>query len=166
MSHRELDWLFLAPDTGLDHCPRILLSCFKARISDGQRRRRSISAAICTFLERARIGLARTSRWVKFAEGGCLVGDVFEICARSLSMRISGWTDAGCLPVSDGRYVRGPATISPSPPSDTPSGQETFGAFTYDVHEIVGFFPLPPIFSYCSGFLLTPPPPIVRTSYM
>ena len=26
-------WLSLEPDTGLDHCPRILLSCFRARIS-------------------------------------------------------------------------------------------------------------------------------------
>ena len=27
------DWAFLEPDTGLDHCPRILLLCFTARIS-------------------------------------------------------------------------------------------------------------------------------------
>ena len=27
----ELAWLFLKPDTGLDHCPRILLMCFRAR---------------------------------------------------------------------------------------------------------------------------------------
>ena len=33
MAYRELAWLFLEPDTGLDHCPRILLSCFRARIS-------------------------------------------------------------------------------------------------------------------------------------
>ena len=26
-------WLFLEPDTRLDHCPRILLSCFRARNS-------------------------------------------------------------------------------------------------------------------------------------
>ena len=32
--HGELVWHFLEPDTGLDHCPRILLSCFRARISD------------------------------------------------------------------------------------------------------------------------------------
>ena len=28
-------WLFLEPDIGLDHCPTILLSCFRARTSDG-----------------------------------------------------------------------------------------------------------------------------------
>ena len=33
LAHRELAWLFLEPDTGLDHCPRILLSCFRARAS-------------------------------------------------------------------------------------------------------------------------------------
>ena len=31
--HGELAWLFLEPDTGLDHCPRILLSRFRARTS-------------------------------------------------------------------------------------------------------------------------------------
>ena len=31
--HRELAWLFLEPDTGLDHSPGILLSCFKQRTS-------------------------------------------------------------------------------------------------------------------------------------
>ena len=30
----ELAWLLLEPDTGLDHCPRILLSCFRGRTSD------------------------------------------------------------------------------------------------------------------------------------
>ena len=34
MANGELAWPFLAPDTGLDHCLRILLSCFRARISD------------------------------------------------------------------------------------------------------------------------------------
>ena len=29
----ELAWLFHEPHTGLGHCPRILLSCFRARIS-------------------------------------------------------------------------------------------------------------------------------------
>ena len=33
MAQGELAWLFLEPDTGLDHCPRILLSCFRARTS-------------------------------------------------------------------------------------------------------------------------------------
>ena len=33
LAHGELAWLFLEPDTGLDNCPRILLSCFRARIS-------------------------------------------------------------------------------------------------------------------------------------
>ena len=36
LAHRELAWLILEPDTGLDHCPRILLSCFKARISEAK----------------------------------------------------------------------------------------------------------------------------------
>ena len=27
---RELAWLFLEPDTGMDNCPRILLSCLRA----------------------------------------------------------------------------------------------------------------------------------------
>ena len=33
MAHGELAWLSLEPDTGLDNCPRILLSCFRARTS-------------------------------------------------------------------------------------------------------------------------------------
>ena len=33
LAHGELAWLFLEPDTGLDHCLRILLSCFTARTS-------------------------------------------------------------------------------------------------------------------------------------
>ena len=33
LAHGELVWLFLEPDTGLGHCPSILLSCFKARTS-------------------------------------------------------------------------------------------------------------------------------------
>ena len=33
MAHGELAWLFLEPDTGVDHCPRTLLSFFKARSS-------------------------------------------------------------------------------------------------------------------------------------
>ena len=33
LAHGELAWLFLEPDKGLDHCPRILLSCFRARTS-------------------------------------------------------------------------------------------------------------------------------------
>ena len=33
MAVGELAWLFLEPDRGLDHCPRILLSCFRARTS-------------------------------------------------------------------------------------------------------------------------------------
>ena len=32
-AHGELAWLFLEPDTGLDHCPRILLSYFRGRTS-------------------------------------------------------------------------------------------------------------------------------------
>ena len=36
MAHGELAWLFLEPGRGLDHGPRILLSCFKARISAGR----------------------------------------------------------------------------------------------------------------------------------
>ena len=36
VAHGELAWLFLEPDTELDHCPRILLSCFRARISVGR----------------------------------------------------------------------------------------------------------------------------------
>ena len=34
LTHGELAWLFLEPDTGLNHCPRILPSCFRARTSD------------------------------------------------------------------------------------------------------------------------------------
>ena len=33
LAHRELAWHFLEPDTWLDHCLRILLSCFRARTS-------------------------------------------------------------------------------------------------------------------------------------
>ena len=33
VAHGEQAWLFLEPDTGLDHCSRILLSCFRTRIS-------------------------------------------------------------------------------------------------------------------------------------
>ena len=33
MAHGELAWLFIEPHTGLDHCPRILLSYLRARIS-------------------------------------------------------------------------------------------------------------------------------------
>ena len=33
LAHRELACLFHEPDTGLDHCLRILLSCFRARTS-------------------------------------------------------------------------------------------------------------------------------------
>ena len=36
MAFGELAWLFLEPDTALDQCPRILLLCFRARISGGQ----------------------------------------------------------------------------------------------------------------------------------
>ena len=36
MAFGELAWLFLEPDTALDQCPRILLSCFRARISGGR----------------------------------------------------------------------------------------------------------------------------------
>ena len=32
-AHGEVTWLFLEPDTGLDHCPRDPLSCFRARTS-------------------------------------------------------------------------------------------------------------------------------------
>ena len=38
LAHGELSWLFLEPDTGLDHCPRILLSCFRARTSASKMR--------------------------------------------------------------------------------------------------------------------------------
>ena len=34
LANGGLTWLLLEPDTGLDHCTRILLSCFRARISD------------------------------------------------------------------------------------------------------------------------------------
>ena len=33
LAHRELALLSHEPDTGLDHCSTILLSCFRARIS-------------------------------------------------------------------------------------------------------------------------------------
>ena len=33
LAYGELSWLFLEPDAGLSHCPRILLSCFRARTS-------------------------------------------------------------------------------------------------------------------------------------
>ena len=33
LAHVELAWLFLEPDTGLDHFPRIPLSCLRARTS-------------------------------------------------------------------------------------------------------------------------------------
>ena len=33
MAHEKLAWLFLEPDTGFNHCPRTLLSCFRAMIS-------------------------------------------------------------------------------------------------------------------------------------
>ena len=39
MAHGELAWFFLEPDTGLDHCLRILLSCFRARTSGTERKR-------------------------------------------------------------------------------------------------------------------------------
>ena len=38
LAHGELAWLFLEPDTGLDQCPRILLSCFRARTSASKMR--------------------------------------------------------------------------------------------------------------------------------
>ena len=34
VAHGELARLFIEPDAGSDHCPRILLSCFRARTSD------------------------------------------------------------------------------------------------------------------------------------
>ena len=37
LAHGELAWLFLEPDTGLDHCPRILLQRFRARTSASNR---------------------------------------------------------------------------------------------------------------------------------
>ena len=37
LAHGKLAWLFIEPDTGLDHCPRILLSCFRARTSASDR---------------------------------------------------------------------------------------------------------------------------------
>ena len=39
----KLAWLLLQPDAGLDHCPRILLSCFRARTSAMKREDRLIS---------------------------------------------------------------------------------------------------------------------------
>ena len=33
LAHGELAWLFHEPHTGLDHCPRILLSCFRSGTS-------------------------------------------------------------------------------------------------------------------------------------
>ena len=33
LAHGELAWLILEPDTGLDYCPRIILSCVRARTS-------------------------------------------------------------------------------------------------------------------------------------
>ena len=33
LAHGDLDWIFPEPDTGLDHCLRILLLCFRARTS-------------------------------------------------------------------------------------------------------------------------------------
>ena len=36
MAHGVVAWLFLEPDTVQDHCPRILLSCFRAGTSDGR----------------------------------------------------------------------------------------------------------------------------------
>ena len=33
LAHKELTWFFPDPDTGLDHCPRILLLCFRTRTS-------------------------------------------------------------------------------------------------------------------------------------
>ena len=38
--HGELAWLFLEPDTGLHHCPRILLLCFRSRTSGPREGRR------------------------------------------------------------------------------------------------------------------------------
>ena len=42
LGHGELAWLFYEPDRGLDHSPRILLSCFRARTSECQ-----LSPAFC-----------------------------------------------------------------------------------------------------------------------
>ena len=39
LTHGELDWLLLEPDTGLDRCPRILLLCFRARTSESEDRK-------------------------------------------------------------------------------------------------------------------------------
>ena len=46
LAHGELAWFFLEPDIGLDHCPRILLSCFRARTS-GDMQARVVVMALC-----------------------------------------------------------------------------------------------------------------------
>ena len=70
LSHEELAWLILEPDTGLDHCLRILLSCFRARTSAVQCARREliehnvrISHSFTLFSERFRPG-----KWPKSTE--------------------------------------------------------------------------------------------------
>ena len=57
LAHGELAWLFLEPHTGLDHCPRILLSCYRARTSA------SAAPTLC-FLRRA--CLAYSFSWAHY----------------------------------------------------------------------------------------------------
>ena len=56
MAHGELAWLFLELDTGLDHCPRIVLSCFRARTSSGDAD--TDFASIFTIPDKSSIGAA------------------------------------------------------------------------------------------------------------
>ena len=65
LAHGELAWLFLEPDTGLDHCPRFQLSCFRARIYEGRRTQSNFSPLQLPFT----IGHADMGAW-EGREGG------------------------------------------------------------------------------------------------
>ena len=55
LAHVELAWLFLEPDTGLDHCPRILLFCFRAGTSGWCHRFDTVGTRPVNFTRRHRL---------------------------------------------------------------------------------------------------------------
>ena len=73
LAHGELACFFLEPDTGLDHCPRILLSCFRERTSGGRRQnllKVKISGDLaCNFMHAAGQTDRQTSQVPKKARG-------------------------------------------------------------------------------------------------
>ena len=64
LAHGELVWLFLEPDTGLDHCQRILLSCFRARTSNLQ-----ATLSVQKFLKKGSDGMERMKQCEQCGKG-------------------------------------------------------------------------------------------------